>query len=176
LNIKNLVNKIHSSSFQGCFSITGGGMKIIDYLFQTPGSSKTILEILIPYSKNSLSDFLSNNLDSHVSHIEAIDMAEKSYLRSRALSNNSDIFGLSCTAAISTNRLRKGDDRAFIAWNSKLSNGYKSVLLEKSRRKRVEEDIIISKIILNTISKIIGINEYLNIDLYESEKIEEYNY
>jgi len=175
LTIKNLVNKIHSSRFQGCFSITGGGMKIIDYLFKTPGSSKTILEIIIPYSKHSLSDFLSENLDSHVSHLEAINMAEKSYLRSKALSNNPDIFGLSCTASISTNRLRKGDDRAYIAWYSKFSNGYTSVLFEKNIRKRVEEDIIISKIILNTISKIIGINEYLKINLYESEKLEEHN-
>ena len=175
MSIKNLVNKIHSSSFQGCFSITGGGMKIIDYLFQTPGSSKTILEILIPYSKNSLSGFLTNNLDSHVSNIEALDMAEKSYLRSKALSNNPDIFGLSCTAAISTNRLRKGDDRAFIAWNSEFSKGYTSIFFKKNIRKRQEEDIIISKIILNTISKIIGINEYLKINLYESEKLEEHN-
>ena len=109
---------------------------------------------MIPSLENSLSDFLSENLDSHVSHLEAINMA-KSYLRSKALSNNPDIFGLSCTAAISTNRLRKGDDRAYIAWYSKFSNGYTSVVFEKNIRKRVEEDIIISKIILNTISKII---------------------
>ena len=175
MTIKKLVNKIHSSNFQGCFSITGGGMKIIEYLFTTPGTSKTILEILIPYSKNSLSDFLSDALDSHVSHVEAINMAEKSFLRSKTLSISPNTFGISCTAAISTNRLRRGDNRAYIAWRSEFSKGYTSVIFQKNRRTRQEEDIIISKIILNTISKIIGINEYLKIKLYESEKLEEHN-
>jgi len=174
LSIKKLVKRIHSSSFQGCFSIAGGGMKTFDYLFSTPGSSNTILEILIPYSKESLSDFISEKLNSHVSHTEAISMSNKSYIRSKKLSKNHKTFGLSCTAAIATDRMRKGEDRAFIAWNSELSNGYTSIFFDKSRRKRYEEDIIISKIILNTISKITSIDEYLKVNLYESEKIKEY--
>ncbi len=149
-------------------------MKTIDYLFSTPGSSNTILEILIPYSKNSLSNFISDKLNSHVSYKEAISMADQSYMRSIKLSKNNKTFGLSCTAAISTNRKRKGGDRAFIAWKSEFSNGYTSIFFEKAIRKRHEEDIIISKIILNTISKLIGIDEYLKVNLHESEKINEY--
>ena len=65
---------------------------------------------------------MEKELSNHVSEQEAINIAEKAYQNSIKLVDSEDnisVFGLGCTGAISTNRIRKGEDKAFISIRSK---------------------------------------------------------
>ena len=109
---------------------------------------------------NSLKEFLGKELSSHVSEEEAINMAKVAYQNSKNLTDKKDdihLFGLGCTGAISTNRDRKGEDRAHIAIATRNSLSYFSLYFDKYNRDRISEDIIISKQIINCIAKAHGI-------------------
>ena len=122
---------------------------------------------------NSLKEFLGKELSSHVSEEEAINMAKVAYQNSKNLTDKKDdihLYGLGCTGAISTNRDRKGEDRAHIAIATRNSLSYFSLYFDKYKRDRISEDIIISKQIINCIAKTHGIEETIPLNLLENEK------
>ena len=51
-------HRLHSSKWTGVFYITGGGSAFLSEILQEPGASKTVLEALVPYAENALSDLL----------------------------------------------------------------------------------------------------------------------
>lgn len=53
-----LVQKIHDSNIQIALAMTGGGSDAISDLLTCPGASRTILEAVVPYSGESLANFL----------------------------------------------------------------------------------------------------------------------
>ena len=174
--ITNIITKIHSNEIiKGSLVATGCGSNSLSWLLSVSGASKTILTTYVPYSKKSLELYLGKELSNHVSEQEAINIAEKAYQNSIKLLDSEDnisVFGLGCTGAISTNRIRKGEDKAFISIRSKNHLNTYSIFFDKSKRDRISEDIIVSKQIINTIAHIHKINDELSIDLLENEKIQ----
>ena len=172
--IENLINQIHSiDNIKGSIVITGCGISSLSWLFGISGTSNTIITSYVPYSMNSLKEFLGKELSSHVSEEEAINMAKVAYQNSKNLTDKKDdmhLFGLGCTGAISTNRDRKGEDRAHIAIATRNSLSYFSLYFDKYNRDRISEDIIISKQIINCIAKAHGIEETIPLNLLENEK------
>ena len=63
----NIVKKIHSSPFKLVIVSSGGGTNAISSLLQVPGASNTILESYIPYSKDSMDEFLNKKPDHYCS-------------------------------------------------------------------------------------------------------------
>ena len=175
-DIKKIIKNIHSIiGVKGSVVITGCGINALSWLFSIPGTSNTILTSYVPYSKNSLQDFLGKKLTHHVSEEEAINMAEKAYEKSKDFLDQSEndtiLFGLGCTGAISTNRERKGEDRAHIAIKTLNSLDSFSLYFDKNNRDRISEDIIISKQIINCIANAHGINNNIPLNLLENEKL-----
>ncbi|MGB2034780.1 MAG: hypothetical protein ACPHUJ_12895 [Pseudomonadales bacterium] len=114
---------IHRAKHQGVFCVSGGGSAAIDQLLSVPSASKTVLECSIPYSAASMQAYLGRTPISAVSSETAAQMAMVAYQRANALSPETapSNFGLSCTAALATDRIRKGSDRAYIAIQSQQS-------------------------------------------------------
>ncbi|MFL2653919.1 MAG: hypothetical protein ACJ0J5_06140 [Dehalococcoidia bacterium] len=173
--IEETIKNIHSIiGIKGSLVITGCGISSLAWLFGVSGTSNTILTSYVPYSKNSLQEFLDKKLTNHVSEEEAINMAQKAYEKSESFvdqpSDNTKLFGLGCTGAISTNRARKGEDRAHIAIKTNSSLEYFSLYFDKNNRDRISEDIIISKQIINCIANVHGINNDIPLNLLENEK------
>ena len=114
---------IHLAGHSGVFCVSGGGSGAIHQLLSMPGASKTVLECSIPYSQAAMQSYLGRTPASAVSSETALQMAMVAYQRANALSEESVAtnFGLSCTAALATDRARKGTDRAFIAIQSQQS-------------------------------------------------------
>ena len=175
-DIENLIKQIHSDvGIKGSLVITGCGINALSWLFSVPGTSNTILTSYVPYSKNSLKEFLGKDLTHHVSEEEAINMAEKAYEKNEIFldksETNTQLFGLGCTGAISTNRERKGEDRAHIAIKTYSSLSSFSIYFDKKNRDRLSEDIIISKQIINCIANIHGISDTIPLNVLENEKL-----
>ena len=115
-----LAQKLHSVPGRGCVVVTGAGIRAISDLFSQPGTSRTILEAQVPYARKALDDFVGFQADQHVSSEEAKLIAEAALKRARYLADDKgagddpeeQLFGVGCTAAIATDRIRRGEDRA----------------------------------------------------------------
>ena len=182
-----LAQKLHSVPGRGCVVVTGAGIRAISDLFAQPGTSRTILEAQVPYARKALDEFVGVRASQHVSAEEALLIAEAALKRAHHLAEDGDatqgnerqlLFGVGCTAAVATDRVRRGEDRAHIAWvagekSGGTRSGGASIWFDKSARTRAEEDAIVSAIVLNSIAEAIGVEERLVIDVLDTERLDE---
>lgn len=187
-----LAQELHSVPGRGCVVVTGAGIQAISDLFAQPGTSRTILEALVPYARKALDEFVGVRANQHVSAEEALLIAEAALKRARYLADERDagepvadetgerqlLFGVGCTAAVATDRVRRGEDRAHVAWvavekSGGTRSGGASIWFDKNARTRAEEDTIVSAIVLNSIAKAIGVEERLAIDVLDTERFDE---
>lgn len=95
--------------------VTGGGATGISDLLAVPGASRTILEATVPYAREALGEWLIE-ADGRVTGNTAADMAITAARRAGELAPDlTDRIGLACTAALATDRDRRGADRAHLA-------------------------------------------------------------
>lgn len=95
----------------------GGGSGALAALQSTPGCSRLLLEAVIPYGTQSLDRWLGESLKSHASAEAARAMAWRAWRRAADLDHGSPgPVGVSCCAALATDRDRKGQDRAHFGW------------------------------------------------------------
>ena len=107
-----LVALIHKTEGGVVLGITGGGISIITDLLLVPGASRTVLEIVVPYAEKALHERLGNTREGAVSVETARNMASYCYRRATELRPYLPVFGIACTAALVSNRTRRGADRA----------------------------------------------------------------
>ena len=174
---RELARILHSVPGKGCLVVTGAGIRAISELFAEPGTSRTILEVQVPYARKALDEFVGARADQHVSADEASLIAESALKRARHLSEDPDkdelLFGIGCTAAIATDRTRRGEDRAHVAWTNGTRSGGASIWFDKEKRARADEDEIVSAIVLNSIARAIGVEERLAFDVLDTERFDE---
>ena len=104
----------HASPWLGVFYITGGGSPLISELLSTPGASASVLEISVPYAFSALTELLGRAPEQAASATTARQLAATAYNRARQLNDQDSptLFGFGCTAALGTNRIKKGKHRA----------------------------------------------------------------
>ncbi|MBT4125105.1 MAG: hypothetical protein HOJ22_02980 [Chloroflexi bacterium] len=172
-----IAKKLHSLPGRGCIVVTGSGIQAISDLFSEPGASRTILEAQVPYSRKALHEFVGEPTEQHVSALEAQLMARAALKRAEHLAEGDDgdqpLFGVGCTAAVATDRVRRGEDRAHIAWATSTASGGASIWFDKQVRTRADEDAIVSAVVLNSIAEALDIEERLEIDVLETERFDE---
>lgn len=176
-----LAQKLHSVPGKGCVVVTGAGIRAISDLFAQPGTSRTILEAQVPYARKALDEFVGVRAEQHVSAEEALLIAEAALKRARHLADEKDepqlLFGVGCTAAVATDRVRRGEDRAHVAWvavdkSGGTRSGGASIWFDKNARTRADEDAVVSAIVLNAIADATGIEERLVIDVLKTERLD----
>ena len=82
-----IVKKIHSSPYKITFVSSGGGTNAISSLLEVPGASDTILESYIPYSKESMDQFLNRKPDRYCSLDTCLNMAANAFKKSREIAS-----------------------------------------------------------------------------------------
>ena len=171
-SIRSLVKRIHDSPTQVVLVIAGAGSLAVHQLLSVPGASRTVLEILIPYSSASLADLLGVNPSTAVSARTAADMARRAYeIAARLRVGNVPVVGLSCTAAIVTDRPRRGAHRCHVeAWSSHGSQRY-SLVLEKGLRDRRGEESAVSALVLNALAEVSGTGATIPLPLTVDEHV-----
>lgn len=177
-----LAQKLHNVPGRGCVVVTGAGIQAISDLFAQPGTSRTILEAQVPYARKALDEFVGVRAKQHVSAEEALLIAESALDRARHLAGEPEagsdaepelLFGVACTAAVATDRVRRGEDRAHVAWTDGKRSGGASIWFDKSARTRADEDAVVSRIVLNSIAAALNIDERLALDVLETERLDE---
>ena len=110
---KNTVQKIHDTPYSGVFVITGGGLGMLNNILSVPGASRTVLEGIVPYSTKSMEQFLGFMPEKFSCEETARKMAMAAYRKAIYYGGN---FGLSITAALNTDREKKGKCKAYVGY------------------------------------------------------------
>ena len=179
IDLANTIREIHATRANTVVYCSGAGANSISWLLGVSGASRTVLESLVPYSNNSLIELLGYEPTQFFSKDVSVEMSRSAYERGLYLRDGNDsIIGIGCTAAISTDRVRHGDNGCFISvWSSFGITTY-SLTLDRVRNNRDEEENIIARLIIKALAKALNIEDILALDLTGNEflKIENNTY
>ncbi len=111
------VKAIHDSPEMLVLAVTGGFAGLQQLLWETPGASRTLLDAVFPYAPAAFKLFAGSTPSSFASAEAAVLLAQASYRRARELSGSLDspVIGLGATAALLTDRAKKGACRMHVA-------------------------------------------------------------
>jgi hypothetical protein len=152
-----LAGAIHQSGAQIVLAVTGGGVGAIAELLITPGASRSVLEAIVPYSSVALDRLLGGKPDQYCAEPTARAMAMACYERAKELSgaktsSEGRLIGLGCTASLASDRPKRGDHRIHVAIQSSCKTVSATLILEKGRNTRQEEDAIASHLIMQILA------------------------
>ncbi len=169
---RRLIEAIHAASPKAVLALTGGGTQAAAHLLNVPGGSRTILEILVPYSEQALADFLGRRPESFCSPETAAAMADRALERARWLAPGEAVVGLGCTASLVSDRPKRGDHRCHIATANALGSACYSLTLTKGARDRETEEAVVDALILNALAEAFGVDVRLAPPLLPSESVQ----
>lgn len=124
---------------------TGGGSLLAAWLLNHPGASRAVVEVQIPYHARALEAFLGEGGPYPVEAETARRMALSAYTRARDLSGEDAAMGLGCTAALATNRVRRGAERAFLSLRTESGYACCAVRFEEGQATREEQEHDLSR-------------------------------
>src|SRR5690242_12252384 len=145
-----MITALHASGRKAALAITGGGSGAVGELLRVPGGSRLLIDAQIPYDALALTTFLGFVPAQASSADTAIAMAMSARVRAaRLVPAGTDLVGLGATAALVSDRPRKGEHRFHIATASGSGIAHCTGVMAKGRRDRAgEEDLVAHAIIL----------------------------
>ena len=153
-----LISKLHASGRKAALAITGGGSGAIGELLRVPGGSRLLIEAQVPYDAAALATFLGFAPAQACSADTAIAMASSVRARAaRLVPEDTDLVGLGATAALVSDRPRKGEHRFHIAFANSARVAHCTGVLAKGRRDRAAEEDIVSHAIVLWLAHACGI-------------------
>ncbi|MCY2966926.1 MAG: hypothetical protein NT069_25385 [Planctomycetota bacterium] len=160
---------LHRANARWVLAMTGGGSSAIGRLLEIPGGSRTTLEAIVPYSTESLSDWLGRQPEQFCSRTTALAMATVAQRRARHLFNRQSthgdaipqpgvaVFGLGCTASLASDPPKRGEHRCHLAVHSDAATHALSIRFEKGRRTRQQEEQLAANLLLGLLATELGI-------------------
>ena len=171
--IQDVIRRIHAGPAQAVVVVTGGGAQAITWLLTVPGASRTILETLVPYSERALKDFLGERPRRIADSETAQMMARRAYCRAVKLADaDVPVVGVASTAAIATDREKRGAHRAHVARCTSDSAVIYSLEFKKGLRDREGEDTLTSMLIVQALAEASGIPVDFALPLDATEHID----
>src|SRR5665213_3362263 len=117
---RQLISTVQASGPKAALAITGGGSGAIGELLRVPGGSRLLIEAQVPYDELALTDLLGFAPAQASSAETAIAMAQSMRARWARLMPGTDPVGLGATAALVSDRPRRGEHRYHIAFTLSL--------------------------------------------------------
>jgi hypothetical protein len=153
-----LISALHASGRKAALAITGGGSGAVAELLRVPGGSRLLIEAQVPYDALALATFLGFAPAQACSDDTAIAMARTVRARAaRLVPADTDLVGLGATAALVSDRPRKGEHRFHIAAASSAGVAHCTGVMAKGRRDRAAEEDLVSRAIVLWLAKACGI-------------------
>jgi hypothetical protein len=153
-----LISALHASGRKAALAITGGGSGAVGALLRVPGGSRLLIDAQIPYDALALAAFLGFAPAQACSADTAIAMAQSARTRAAKLvPAGADLVGLGATAALVSDRPRKGEHRFHIASASAAGIAHCTCVLAKGRRDRASEEDLVSRAIVLWLARACGI-------------------
>jgi nicotinamide mononucleotide (NMN) deamidase PncC len=155
---RQLISALHASGRKAALAITGGGSGAIGELLRIPGGSRLLIEAQVPYDERALSAFLGFAPAQACSADTAIAMAQAARARAASLSpTGTDLVGLGATAALVSDRPRKGEHRFHIAFANSSGVAHCTCVMAKGRRDRAAEEDLVSRSIVLWLARACGV-------------------
>jgi nicotinamide mononucleotide (NMN) deamidase PncC len=153
-----LISALHASGRKAALAITGGGSGAVGELLRVPGGSRLLIEAQVPYDEQALVAFLGFAPAQACSSDTAIAMARTARARAARLAPaGTDLVGLGATAALVSDRPRRGEHRFHIAFASAGQIAHCTCVMAKGRRDRAAEEDLVSRAILLWLARACGI-------------------
>jgi nicotinamide mononucleotide (NMN) deamidase PncC len=153
-----LISTLHASGRKAALAITGGGSGAVGELLRVPGGSRLLIEAQIPYDEQALAAFLGFAPAQACSSDTAIAMAQTARARAaRLVPAGTDLVGLGATAALVSDRPRKGEHRFHIAFANSAIVAHCTCVMAKGRRDRAAEEDLVSRAIVLWLARACGI-------------------
>jgi hypothetical protein len=177
MSAADLIQSIHHSATRTVLVATGAGSQALADLLAVGGASRTLVEGLIPYSMAALVDFLGQPPAQAVAPATARLLAGRALTRGRWLEGSDfPLVGLACTAAIASDRPKRGDHRAHVAfWQPERLVEF-NLHLEKGVRDRSDEEQLVCTVILNALAHACGLADRLPLELGAGDRLESQSY
>lgn len=191
-DIARIIEAIHGSPTLAVVAVAGAGSRAIAWLLGVPGASRTVLEVVVPYGRRAMVEFLGHEPAQFVSPATAKDMARAAYRRAVRLYENPPvsplskggprgvpsqggtqrgIVGLACTATIATDRPKRGEHRCCVATWDEAGVATYNLSLVKGQRDRDGEEEVVSRLIVQSLARACGLESELPLGLIESERV-----
>jgi nicotinic acid mononucleotide adenylyltransferase len=149
---------LHASGRKAALAISGGGSGAVGELLRVPGGSRLLIEAQIPYDALALEAFLGFAPPQACSSDTAIAMARTARARAARLAPaGTDLVGLGATAALVSDRPRKGEHRFHIAFANAAGIAHCTCVLAKGRRDRAAEEDLVSRAIVLWLARACGV-------------------
>lgn len=146
------IERIHARQCPLVMAVTGGGSQAIATLLRVPGASRTVLEAGVYYAAESLADWLGSPPEQFCSARTGRAMAMVAFQRARWLTSRRQprpaVVGLGCTASLASDRPKKGEHRAHVAWQTRETTFAAEIVLRKALRSRAEEEDLVAHLLL----------------------------
>jgi nicotinic acid mononucleotide adenylyltransferase/nicotinamide mononucleotide (NMN) deamidase PncC len=153
-----LISQLHGSGRKAALAITGGGSGAVGELLRVPGASRLLIEAQVPYDAQALATFLGFAPAQACSSDTAIAMAATARARAARLAPaGADLVGLGATAALVSDRPRKGEHRFHIAVANAAGIAHCTCVMAKGRRDRAAEEDLVSGAIVLWLARACGI-------------------
>jgi hypothetical protein len=153
-----LIAALHASGRKAALAITGGGSGAIGELLRVPGGSRLLIEAQVPYDTQALASFLGFPPPQASSADTAIAMARAARARAAGLvPADTDLVGLGATAALVSDRPRRGEHRFHIATAGVDRVTHCTGVLAKGRRDRAAEEDLVSRAIVLWLARTCGV-------------------
>jgi hypothetical protein len=154
-----LIAAVHASGRKAALAITGGGSGAIGELLRVPGASRLLIEAQVPYDPMALAAFLGFAPAQASSSDTAIAMARSALARAARLAPaGTDLIGLGATAALVSDRPRRGEHRFHIAVADSARVLHCTGVMAKGRRDRAAEEALVSRAIVLWLAHACGVS------------------
>ncbi len=163
--IETVVSAVHASQTKMALAVTGGGSGVIPRLLARPGASRTVLDAQVPYGPDALAELLGAAPDSHCSKETARLMAASAYERAQRLREfpTTPVLGLGATAALTTDRERRGPNVIYVAVVDGCSTWEASLQFRKGARTRAGEEAVAERAIVTVLAEAMGISDSIDL-------------
>ena len=163
-----LIRRIHDSPTLAVVAVTGGAACALSDLLNVPGASRTVLELRVPYAPTALQDLLGFAPAQATSAATAAAMAAACRRRALTLTGRPGgpgggiatgeaIVGVACTAALASDRPKRGEHRAHVALCDGDRTRVWTLALDKGARTRAEEDRVAGDVVLGALTEACGL-------------------
>jgi nicotinic acid mononucleotide adenylyltransferase len=153
-----LISALHASGRKAALAITGGGSGAIGELLRVPGGSRLLIEAQVPYDEQALTTFLGFEPAQASSADTAIAMARSARARAaRLVPEGIDPVGIGTTAALVSDRPRRGEHRFHIAFADAAGVAHCTAVLAKGRRDRAAEEDLVARAIILWLARACGV-------------------
>ena len=161
-----LVRALHATPQQAVIEVAGAGTLAVSWLHTVGGSSRTVLEATDRYCHASLAALLGAVPEPAVSVAVAAAMAAAARRRARLLAGpGAPVVGAACTAALATDRPRRGADHAFVAVAGALGTAVSELAFpergsQRSERAlaRQQQEVAVSTLLVAELAAVCGVD------------------